>query len=97
MPDKECLEQRCKAWEKTLNRVFRLTAPIANCPDYDSDDSDTSTLAGEDTVDEAITVLPKKEEKKDRRFYIRRRKNVTVGMKMKKPLRIKANQHEFIT
>ncbi len=60
MPDKESLEQLCKAWEKTLNRILRLAAPIANCPDYGSDDSDTSTLEGEDTVDEAITVLPKK-------------------------------------
>ncbi len=60
MPDKECLAQLCKTWEKTLNRVLRLTAPIKNCPDYDSGDSDTSTLEGEDTVDEAITVLPKR-------------------------------------
>ncbi len=57
IPDKECLEQLCKTSKKTVIRVLRLTAPIANCPDYDSDDSDTSTLGGEDTVDEAITVL----------------------------------------
>ncbi len=80
MPDRECLEQLCKTWEKTLNRVLRLTAPIANCPDYDSDDSDTSTLAGEDTVDEAITVLSKRRRKTV--YFTLKGENVTVGMQM---------------
>ncbi len=66
--------------EKTLRRVLRLTAPIANWPDYDSDDSDTSTLEGEDTVDEAITVLSKRRRRTV--YFILEGGNVTVGMKM---------------
>ncbi len=98
MSDKEFLEQLCKTWEKTLNRATRLTAPIANCPNYGSDDSDTSTLEGEEaTVDEAITVLPKKEEKKDRRFYTRRRKRYGWDKKNVETFRTKADQHEFTT
>ncbi len=52
--------QLCKALKKTLKRVFRSRALLTNCLDYDSDDSDTSSLEGEDTFDEAITVLPKR-------------------------------------
>ncbi len=74
MVDKQSPVRLCKTLKKTLKRVFRSRIFLPNCPDYDSDDSDTSTLEGEDTVDEAITVLPKKEEKKDRIFYTRRRK-----------------------
>ncbi len=59
--------------KKTLNRVLRLAAPIANCPDYDSDDFDTSTLEGEDTFDEVITVLPKRR-RKDRIFTLEGKK-----------------------
>ncbi len=66
--------------KKTLNRVLRLTAPIANCPDYDSDDCYTSTLEGEDTVDDAITVLPKRRRKTV--YFTLEGGNVTVGMKM---------------
>ncbi len=66
MVDKQSPVRLCK----TLKRVFRSRIFL---PDYDSDDSDTSTLEGEDTVDEATTVLQKKK-KADRIFYIKRRK-----------------------
>ncbi len=47
--------------KKALKRGFRPREPIPNCPDYDSGNSDTSTLVGEDTDDGVVTVLLKKE------------------------------------
>ncbi len=55
--------QPCRMPKKTLKRVLRPKAPIPNCPDYNSVNSDTSTLVGEDTDDGVVTVLLKKRSK----------------------------------
>ncbi len=47
-------EQPSKALKKAPKRVFRPRALIPNYPDYD-----TSSLAGEETEDEIMTVGPK--------------------------------------
>ncbi len=59
-PEKENPEQQSRTPKRALKRVFRPRAPIPNFPDYDSDDSDTSTLVGEEAEDETTTVVPKK-------------------------------------
>ncbi len=62
---------------KTLKRDFRSRALLTNCTKYEADDSDTFTLAGEDMVDETITVPPKR--RREERPYIDTRKGKRNG------------------